>query len=710
MDEKERAAEQARRRAETLRAEIERHNHLYYVLDQPAVSDAEFDRLFRELESLEAAFPALATGDSPTRRVGGTPVQAFEQVVHRVPMLSLGNAFSDEEVAAFDRRVREAARLEEIEYSAEPKFDGLAISLTYEDGVFVRGATRGDGETGEDVTLNLRTIRTLPLRLRAACPGTLEVRGEVLMYRRDFQAMNQRQRELGQREFVNPRNAAAGAVRQLDPRITATRPLRFLSYGVGEVGAGVAPSTQSGLLDWLETLGMPVTRERRTVRGLEGALAYYRSVGAGRRELPFDIDGVVYKVNSLELQARLGFVSRAPRFAIAHKFPAEEAQSEIIDIVVQVGRTGALTPAAQLRPVFVGGVTVSNATLHNEDEVRRKDIWRGDEVVVRRAGDVIPEVVRVSTPGPRRAADRFVMPESCPVCGSKVVRLEGEAVARCTGGLFCSAQRREALLHFGHRRAMDIEGLGEKVVEQLVARDLVRTPPDLYALTIEQIETLERMGRKSAENLVAAIAGSRGRPLARFVFALGIPGIGEEVAKILARHFGSLGALLAADWAAIAAQKRALQKENASRKRRGEAPKPQVLEGIGPELMDSLSKFLGEPHNRAIVEALARAAAPVEAPALAVSPVAALSGRTFVLTGTLPTLSRGEAQALIEAHGGRVASAVSRNTDYLLAGTEAGSKLSKATELGVEVIDEARLRELTGAVPTGSGQTEERSE
>jgi DNA ligase (NAD+) len=683
--------EQARLRAEALREQIEKHNHSYYVLDDPQISDAEYDRLFRELEEIEAGFPELVREDSPTRRVGAAAAASFRPVAHRVPMLSLANAFSEEDVAAFDRRVREATGLAQIEYSAEPKLDGLAISLRYVDGSFVQGATRGDGETGEEVTANLRTIRALPLRLRAGYPRVLEVRGEVLMYRADFLAMNERLRSAGEREFVNPRNAAAGAVRQLDPGITATRPLRFISYGVGEVDSVDLPPTQSALLDWLEQLGLPVSAERRVVQGQTGVLEYYRDIGARRSALAYDIDGVVYKVNAVKLQERLGFVSRAPRFAVAHKFPAEEALSQVLDIIVQVGRTGALTPAAQLKPVFVGGVTVSSATLHNEDEVRRKDIWRGDEVVVRRAGDVIPEVVRVAQPGPRLEPDRFVMPSHCPVCGSPVVRLEGEAVARCTGGLFCAAQRREALLHFAHRRAMDIEGLGDKLVEQLVAQELVRSPPDLYSLKAAQLEALERMGSKSAQNLVQAIAASRGRPLGRFIFALGIPGVGEEVAKVLARHFGSVQALLEADWVELAERKRAIQKANAARKRKGEAPEALILEGIGAELMESLAKFLGADHNREVIDALLRAAPP----GAAAGSGSALAGKTFVLTGTLASMSRDEAAALIERSGGKVSGSVSKSTDYLVAGTDAGSKLSKARQLGVTIIDEAGLRELT---------------
>lgn len=683
------ALAEARRRAERLRSELEHHNYRYYVLDDPEISDAEYDRLFRELQQLENDFPGLATADSPTRRVGGTALAAFGPVRHRVPMLSLNNAFSEADVAAFDRRVREASGSAEVEYCAEPKFDGLAISLRYERGAFVQGATRGDGTTGEDVTANLRTVRAIPLRLLGSPPGTIEVRGEVLMYRRDLQALNERQRSRGEKEFANPRNAAAGSLRQLDPRVTASRPLRFFSYGAGETDASLPPS-QSDLLDWLRALGLPVTPERSIVRGLKGLLEYYARLGERRAALPYEIDGVVYKVNDFALQGRLGFVSRAPRFAIAHKYPAEEALTEILEIGVQVGRTGALTPGARLKPVAVGGVTVSSATLHNEDEIRRKDFWRGDEVVVRRAGDVIPEVLRVARPGPRRPEDRFVMPANCPVCGSPVVRLEGEAIARCSGGLFCSAQRKEALLHFGQRRAMDIEGLGEKLVEQLVDNGLVRTPADLYGLRAGQLQALEHMGPKSAENLVAAIQSSRRRPLARFIFALGIPGIGEEAAKILARHFRSLDALLAADWASLEEEKRALQKENASRKRRGEAPLRQILEGIGPELMESLQKFLGEPHNRAVIESLAQSAAPVSAGGSG----GRLAGLTLVLTGTLPTMTREQAAGLIEQEGGKVAGSVSRKTDYVVAGTEAGSKLSKARELGIPVIDQAQLEAL----------------
>ncbi|HMG58213.1 MAG TPA: NAD-dependent DNA ligase LigA, partial [Burkholderiales bacterium] len=589
-------AEKARQRAETLRREIETHNYRYYVLDSPTIPDAEYDKLFRELLELERAHPELLTPDSPTLRVGGTPLKEFPQVTHRTPMLSLNNAFTEADVIGFDRRVREGLGQDEIEYAAEPKFDGLAISLLYDRGRFVRGATRGDGYTGEDVTANLRTVRSIPLKLRGARPpASVEVRGEIIMYKADFERMNARQRERGEKEFANPRNAAAGSVRQLDPKITAARPLRFFAYGLGDP-SGTALQRHSEVLDWIADKGLPVSAERATLRGVSGLFGFYRSMGEKRDKLPYAIDGVVYKVNRLDYQQSLGFVSRAPRFALAHKYPAEEALTEVIDIEVQVGRTGVLTPVAHLKPVSVGGVTVTNATLHNEDEVRRKDVWRGDTVVVRRAGDVIPEVVSVSKAGPRAPSDRFQMPARCPVCGSEVVRLEGEAAARCTGGLFCRAQRKQALLHFASRRAMDIEGLGEKLVDQLVDLEIARTPADIYRLDPGTLAGLERMGEKSAQNVVAAIEKSKNPTLARFVYALGIPGIGEEVAKILAKHFVSLDALLDADWAGIAEKKKEIQKENAARKRRGEAPLPPVLEGIGPELMESLRKFFSQEH------------------------------------------------------------------------------------------------------------------
>jgi DNA ligase (NAD+) len=685
-------AEKIRRRAEALRREIEEHNHRYYVLDAPVVPDAEYDRLFRELAGLEAEHPELATPDSPTQRVGGAPVSEFPQVVHRTPMLSLNNAFTEEDVAGFDRRAREALGRHEIEYAAEPKFDGLAISLIYEGGRFVQGATRGDGHTGEDVTANLRTVRAIPLKLRSAKPpASVEVRGEVIMYKADFARINARQRERGEKEFVNPRNTAAGALRQLDPKMTAERPLRFFAYGVGDP-AQLRFKRHSELMAWMAEEGLPVAAERAKVKGLDGLLAYYQDMGRRRERLPYAIDGVVYKVNDFADQRALGFMSRAPRFAVAHKFAPEEAVTEVLDIEVQVGRTGTLTPVARLKPVSVGGATVTNATLHNEDDVLRKDVWRRDVVIVRRAGDVIPEVVGVSKAGPRGEADRFRMPARCPVCASEVVRLEGEAAARCTGGLFCPAQRKGALLHFASRRAMDIEGLGEKLADQLVDLDKVHTPADLYGLDIAMLAGLDRMGEKSARNVIAAIDGSRKPTLARFVYALGIPGVGEEVARILARYFGSLDGLLEADWGRLGERKKEVQKENAGRKRKGEAPLPAVLEGIGPELMESLAKFLSQQHNQEVIRQL-RSSVQVQAEERP-SPAGGLSGKTFVLTGTLPGLTREEATEMIESRGGKVAGSVSSQTDYVVAGAEAGSKLEKANKLGIAVVDEDGLRKL----------------
>ena len=685
----------ARRRVEALRRDIETHSHRYYVLDAPTIPDSEYDRMFRELLELEAAHPDLVTPDSPTQRVGGAPLQEFPPVVHAVPMLSLNNAFSDEDVIGFDRRAREGLGKDEIEYAAEPKFDGLAISLLYERGRFVRGATRGDGYTGEDVTANLRTVRSIPLKLRGArAPGAVEVRGEVIIYKADFERINARQRERSEKEFVNPRNTAAGALRQLDPRITAERPLRFFAYGVGDP-AKLPFKRHSEILDWLAEEGLPVAAERATVKGLSGLLAFYQKMGKKRERLPYAIDGVVYKVNDLGDQRSLGFVARAPRFALAHKYAPEEAVTEVLDIEVQVGRTGTLTPVARLAPVSVGGATVTNATLHNEDDVRRKDVWRRDTVTVRRAGDVIPEVVSVSKAGPREQGDRFEMPARCPVCGSEVVRLEGEAASRCTGGLFCPAQRKGALLHFASRRAMDIEGLGDKLVDQLVDSNKVRTPADLYTLDAATLAALDRMGEKSARNVVAAIAGSKNPTLARFVYALGIPGVGEEVARIIAGHFGSFDGLLGADWTELAERKKAAQKENAARKRRGEAPLPPVLEGVGPELMESLAKFLSQQHNREVIRQLTSGPGAVVVQREKRRATAGrLDGKVFVLTGALPGLTREEAKEMIERSGGKVAASVSRQTDYVVAGAEAGSKLGKAHELGVAVLDEAGLRKM----------------
>ena len=666
-------------RAQHLRAEIARYDHHYYVLDAPLVPDAEYDRLFRELQALEAAHPELQTPDSPTLRVGGAVLAAFAPVRHTVPMLSIRTE-TDVEASgafAFDARIRRELRLTEldppIEYSAELKFDGLAISLRYEDGLLVRAATRGDGENGEDVTANVRTVGDIPLRLRgeeaSALPRVLEVRGEIYMRRADFLRFNLEAEARGEKTLVNPRNAAAGSIRQLDSKIAATRPLAFFAYGLGEYEGWSIPETHAGVLDALACFGLPVCAERAVLQGPQALADFHARIGARRGDLPFDIDGVVYKVNRLDLQAELGYVSREPRWAVAHKYPAEEACTEVLGIDIQVGRTGALTPVARLAPVFVGGVTVTNATLHNEDEVRRKDVRVGDTVVVRRAGDVIPEVVRMLPERRPIMAPEFVLPKTCPVCGSHVVRGADEAVARCSGGLFCPAQRKQALLHFAARRAMDIEGLGEKLVEQLVDADIVRTPADLYRLGLLALANLERMAEKSASNLLEAIERSKTTTLARFIFALGIRNVGESTARDLARHFGALDALLEADETALLA-----------------------VPDVGPIVAQCLLQFLAEPHNREVIEQL-RAAGIVfpegEGEAAELGP---LAGKTLVLTGTLPQLARDEAKALIEAAGGKVSGSVSRKTHYVVAGSEAGSKLAKAQELAVPIIDEAQLR------------------
>jgi DNA ligase (NAD+) len=682
-------------RAVELRKQIEHHNQRYYVLDEPEISDGDYDLLFRELQVIEATHPDLITPDSPTQRIGGTPLPSFKEVHHATPMLSLGNAFDDDEVRAFDKRVREAIGDNSVEYAAELKFDGLAVSLTYEDGVFVRGATRGNGTTGENVTTNLRTVRTVPLRLTGPhVPSRIDVRGEVLIPKAEFEKLNRQQREKGEKEFVNPRNAAAGALRQLDSRITASRPLAFFAYGVGFIEGVPSVSTHSALLDYLATLRFPVNDERAVVRGVEGMLDYYRDIGARRLTLACDIDGVVYKVNNLAAQEELGYVARAPRFSIAHKFPAEEALSEVLAIEVQVGRTGALTPVARLKPVFVGGVTVTNATLHNVDQVRAKDVREGDTVYVRRAGDVIPEVARVLLERRLENSREFHMPLTCPVCGSRVERVDCEAVHRCTGGLYCPAQRKQALLHFASRRAMNIDGLGDKIVEQLVDNDFVRTPADLYKLELETLAGLERMAEKSAGNVLAAVENSRDTTLARFVFALGIYHVGEEVAKSLAEHFGSIEAILTADWEALIAEKEQLQKENARRARRREPFLDPVLPGVGPEIMRSAGHFFSQSHNREVIGQLLAAGVVPKALLLPPASKGAFSGQTFVLTGTLPNLGRDDAKKRIEAQGGRVSSAVSKKTSYVVAGAEPGSKYNTAIELGITLLDERGLLDL----------------
>ncbi|HEX5125776.1 MAG TPA: NAD-dependent DNA ligase LigA [Rhodocyclaceae bacterium] len=665
----------ASERAAELRALLDHYAHAYYVLDAPVVPDAEYDRLFRELQALEQSHPELITSDSPTQRVGGTPSSSFAQVQHRVPMLSLSNAFTDEDIVAFDRRCREGLGIDVVEYAAEPKFDGLAISLHYDNGLFVQGATRGDGFTGEDVTVNLRTVGNIPLRLRGggAMPSRLEVRGEALMLLRDFNALNERQRERGEKTFVNPRNAAAGSLRQLDPKMTAKRPLRFFAYGVADVEGGAVLNTHAQTLSMLAEWGFSVTDLRSVVTGAEGLLGYYRQVGNQRDSLPFDIDGVVYKVNVLGQQMTLGYVSRAPRFAIAHKYPAQEELTELQDIEVQVGRTGVITPVARLQPVFVGGVTVTNATLHNEDELRRKDLRIGDTVIVRRAGDVIPEVVAAVVERRTGQEREFVMPTVCPVCGSAIVRAADEAAARCTGGLYCPAQRKQALLHFAHRRALDIEGLGDKLVDQMVDANVIKTPADIYKLGLLALANLDRMAEKSASNLLAAIEHSKKTTLARFIFALGIRNVGETTAKDLARHFGSLDALMNADVIQL-----------------------QDVSDVGPVVAESLVQFFAEPHNREVIEQLRAAGVTWEEGegARDTSKLGALAGRTFVLTGTLPTLTRDEATAMVEAVGGKVSGSVSKKTHYVVAGEEAGSKLEKAQQLGITVLDEEAFRQL----------------
>lgn len=659
------------KRVKHLREEIERHNYQYYALDDPLISDAEYDRLFEELRALEERYPALVTADSPTQRVGSRPLAAFSEVKHGTPMLSLNNAFDTQEVAAFDRRVREALGVDPVEYSAEPKFDGLAVNLKYEHGILLQGATRGDGYTGEDVTVNLRTIGAIPLRLRARRPPErIEVRGEVLMRKVDFEQLNRTQHDKGERPFVNPRNAAAGSLRQLDSRITASRRLHFVAYGLGAAEGTPRFRKQSEMLDYLAEERFPVAREREVVRGLDGLLGYYDAIGRTRLQLPYEIDGVVYKVNDLAAQEELGFVARAPRYAVAHKFPAQEADTVIEAIEVQVGRTGALTPVARLKPVFVGGVTVTNATLHNEDEIRRKDIHVGDAVLVRRAGDVIPEVVRVLVDKRPAHARRFAMPTRCPICGSAVRKLEGEAVARCTAGLFCPAQRKQALLHFASRRAMDIEGLGEKLVDQLVENEIVKTPADVYKLETGTLARLERMAEKSAANVNAAIEKSKRTTLARFIYALGIRHVGETTARDLARHFGSMEALASADM-----------------------EKLEQVPSIGPVVAQSIAEFFGEPHNREVVAQLLAAGISFERTPTAAKP-GRIEGKNFVLTGTLPSLTREEATQRIVRHGGRVTASVSKKTDYVVAGSEPGGKYDKAVELGISILDEERFLEL----------------
>ncbi len=656
-----------------LREEINHHNHQYYVLDEPKIPDAEYDRLMRELQALESQAPELITPDSPTQRVGSEPLAGFDEVAHTVPMLSLDNAFSDEEVMAFDKRACERLEVGAVAYCAEPKLDGLAVSLRYEHGFLVCAATRGDGRVGEEITQNIRTIASVPLRLMGGdFPDVLEVRGEVYIPKAGFAALNRHQLKKGEKLFVNPRNAAAGSLRQLDPKITATRPLEICCYGVGAVDEGALPESQYEILARLKEWGLRTSPEAQQVNGAAGCLEYYRQIGERRDALPYEIDGVVFKIDKIKQQQMMGAVSRAPRWAIAYKFPAQEEMTKIIEIDIQVGRTGALTPVARLAPVFVGGVTVTNATLHNEDEIRRKDVRSGDTVIVRRAGDVIPEVVSVVLAQRPDGAAPFVMPTTCPVCGSEVRRVEGEAVSRCSGGLYCPAQRKEAIKHFASRRAMDIEGLGDKLVEQLVDAGWVKSVADLYNRTVlphEKLAGMARMGDKSAKNLISAIEKSKQTTLARFLFALGIREVGEATAEALANHFGQLDKIISADEAALL----------------------QVAD-VGPVVVANLQSFFHEPHNREVISALQHHGVhwpDIDAMAERPQP---LMGKTFVLTGTMETMTRDEAKRALQALGAKVTGSVSKKTSYVVAGADPGTKREKAEKLGVELLDETALK------------------
>ena len=666
----------AAKRVVELRKQLEHHSYRYYVLDDPEIPDVEYDRMFRELQALEAAHPELCTEDSPTQRVGGAPVAGFKEVRHLMPMLSLDNAFSPDELIAFDRRIRDRLKSDEtVAYSAETKLDGVAVSLLYEHGRLVRGATRGDGQTGEDITHNVRTIDAVPLKLRGVRPpALLEVRGEVYMPKAGFAALNARLADEGTKTFVNPRNAAAGTLRQLDPRITASRPLEFFAYGVGHFEDGTLPDRHSEILLLLKEWGVRVSPVSTLVQGAEGCQAFYDEIAAKRDALPYEIDGIVLKVDRIELQQALGFVSRAPRWAIAFKFPAQEVTTVLRGVDFQVSRTGALTPVARLEPVFVGGVTVSNATLHNIDEIERKDVRVGDTVIVRRAGDVIPEVVRAVHERRKGRPPLIRLPDMCPVCGSDVVRPEGQAVARCSGGLFCPAQRKEKLRHFASRRAMDIEGLGTKIIEQLVDSAIdgttVETPADLYGLTVDRLSRLERMGEKSAANIVAAIERSKDTTLPRFLFALGIPEVGEVTAANLARHFGDIDALA-----------------------RAEQEELEAVPDVGPVVAQHVHEFFRQRDNRKVIEALRKHGVswPVEE---AMADRLPLQGKTFVLTGTMESMTREEARERIESLGGKVTGSVSAKTDYLVVGSDPGSKLRKAQQLDVALMDEATLLEV----------------
>jgi DNA ligase (NAD+) len=660
-------------RIETLREQIRHHNTRYYVLDDPEIPDSEYDRLLRELQNLEAQHPELITPDSPTQRVGAAPVQAFGEVKHLVPMLSLSNAFDEAELLAFNKRVMDRLGIQDsIEYAAEPKLDGLAVSLVYREGVFIQAATRGDGVTGEEITQNIRTIKSVPLRLtNDNLPKVLEVRGEVYMPKTAFEDYNARAQAKGEKTLVNPRNAAAGSLRQLDPRITAQRPLEIFFYGVGSVEDGTLVDTHSAIMEQLKYWGLRICPQKSNVQGPAGCLEYYNKISRLRDSLPYEIDGVVYKVNRLDLQSRLGYVARAPRWALAHKFPAQEELTQIREIVFQVGRTGALTPVARLEPVFVGGVTVSNATLHNMDEIERKDVRVGDTVVVRRAGDVIPEVVRVLPERRLPGAEKVSPPQQCPICASEVIHDEGKAVIRCTGSLFCSAQRKEAIKHFASRRAMDIEGLGDKLVDQLVERELVTHVSDIYRLELPQLAALERMGEQSAQNLLDALERSKKSTLARFIYALGIREVGEATARGLAEYFGSLEALMDANEETL-----------------------KNVPDVGAVVANQVHTFFNQAHNLEVIRKLREAG--IHWPEVEVerSPARPLQGNTYVLTGTLSALTREQAKQQLLALGAKTASSVSKKTTAVIAGEDPGTKLSKAESLGIPVLSEKELLEL----------------
>jgi DNA ligase (NAD+) len=664
--------ENIKNKIQELIEKISTFDYQYYVLDNPSISDFEYDKIFRLLIDLENKNPELIRPDSPSQRVGGKALDAFESVIHRQAMLSLNNAFEEDELMAFDKRIKDDIGISEVEYAAEPKFDGLAITLTYENGIFVQGATRGDGYTGENVTHNLKTIRSIPTKLNHTNPPKiLEVRGEVLMLKKDFELLNQKQESLGEKKFANPRNAAAGSLRQLDPRITATRPLTFFSYGLGVCEPNLNLKTHTETIQLLKQFNLPISDLSSSVKGVMGLQSFYAKVLKLRDTLAYDIDGVVYKVNSFNYQSELGFVSRAPRWAIAHKFPAEEALTEILDINVQVGRTGAITPVARLKPVFVGGVTVTNATLHNEDEMIRKDVHIGDTVSVRRAGDVIPEIVRVLVDKRHKTIKKFKMPTECPECGSPLIRIDDEAIIRCSGGLICPAQQKQSIIHFASRKAMDIEGLGDKSVEQLVNVGLIQGLPDIYKLELEQLVNLDRMAEKSSQNLLDAIEKSKLTSLPRFIYALGIRNVGESTAKDLAGFYGDLYEIMK-------------QTEESL----------QLVPDIGPTVAKSISDFFRQNKSREVIESLISIGVHWPKYDIKKSASGIFATKTFVLTGTLPSMSREEAKSIIEMNGGKVVGSVSKKTDYVVAGSDAGSKLATAQELGVKIISQQELLKL----------------